>query len=152
MIRDDLSIKAEAINLLSGIDKEWEEYLLDLVDRVNPRKINLDWENAQYPLPKQLRNPSVIREYKNGERIYVSSQLWLKLSKEGEKELLVPEETSGILLEGETGKVIKPFNGLPTVTPDNTDYLIRIHIQEKHYPEQGPVLEMNWQLYTNSIN
>ena len=150
--RNAVSIKAEATGLLAGIDKGWEEYLLDLIQNVDPRKINLDWANAFYPLPRQLRNPSVIREYKNGERDYVSSQLWLKLNKEGEKELLVPDETSGILLEGETGKVLKPFNGLPLVTPADTDYLIRIHIQEKPHPKEGSVLDMNWQLYTNTLN
>lgn len=152
IIRNDLSIKAEAVGLLLGIDKEWEEYLLELVESVDPKKLTLDWENAFYPLPKQLRNPSVVKEYKDGVREYLSSQLWLKLNKQGEKELLVPDETSGILLEGETGKVLKPFNGLPMITPENTDYLIRIHIQEKPHPKEGSVLDMSWRLYTNNIN
>lgn len=154
MMRNNVSIKAEATGLIMGVgDKEWEEYLLDLIQNANPDKIRLDWENAFYPLPKQLRNPSVIKEFANGEREHVSSQIWLKLNKDGNKELLIPDETSGVILEGETGKVVRPFNGLPLITPSDTDYLIRIHIREKiggHSAENES--DMNWCLYTNEAN
>ena len=153
MIRNALSIKAEAMGLIVGIgDEEWKKYLSDLVNQVDAKKLNLDWDKAYYPLPKQLRNPAVVKEYRNGEREYVSSQLWLRLTKAGSSELLVPEETSGVLLEGETGKVLKPFNGLPLVTPDDTDYLIRIHIRESENKTGQSTLDMSWHLYGNTIN
>lgn len=154
MLRNDLSIKAEATGLVVGIgDAEWEEYLLDLINTVDSAKIRLDWDNAFYPLPKQLRNPCVVKEFKNGDREYVSSQLWLKLNKHGDRELLIPDETSGVILEGETGKVLRPLNGLPLITPDDTDFLIRIHIREKTNPSAKPdELDMNWCLYTKEAN
>lgn len=151
MTNKDMSVKAEAIGLLIGIDPQWEQYLSELVALVDSQKVSLDWKNALYPLPKQLRNPSVIREFKDGAREYASSQLWLRLNKEGDRELLVPDETSGVLLEGETGKVLKPFNGLPLVTPDNTDFLIRIYIKETETTHGQFVSDMNWSLYTNSM-
>ncbi len=153
MTRNELSIKAEAIGLLTGIDSEWQEYLAELVKTVDARKLNLNWDNAFYPLPKQLRNPAVVREFKDGEREYVSSQLWLRLNKRGDRELLVPDETSGVLLEGETGKVLKPFNGLPLITPEDTDFLIRIHIKEdEDYRTGHSIASMNWCLYSNSMS
>lgn len=149
MTHDNLSIKTHAANLLKGIDKEWEGYLLDLLDNADSKKLFLEWDKAFYPLPKQLRNPSVVKEYKDGAREYVSSQLWLKLNAQGEKELLVPDETSGILMEGETGKIIKPFKALPMITPEDADFLVRIYIQEKPHPKEGTVTDMSWYLYTN---
>ena len=42
-MRNNVSIKAEATGLIMGVgDKEWEEYLLDLIKNVNPAKIKLD--------------------------------------------------------------------------------------------------------------
>lgn len=142
--------KVEAMGLVLGIgDKDWEEYLLNLIGLSDPERISLDWENASYPLPKQLKNPAVAKELPDGTREYISSQLWLRLTKNGEKELLIPDETSGVLFEGDTGKVLKGFNCLPLVTPNDTDYLIRILIRENDMSEK-PL--MNWQLYTNVLN
>lgn len=150
MTRNKTQTKVQAMGLVVGIgNTEWEEYLLSLIGLSDPERLYLDWENASYPLPKQLKNPAVAKELPDGTREYMSSQLWLRLNKNGEKELLIPDETSGVLFEGDTGKVLKGFNCLPMVTPRNTDYLIRILIREQDDSEK-PL--MNWQLYTNYLN
>ncbi len=148
MTRPELSVKAEALGLIKGIDPEWSEYLSTAIELTMADKIALDWAGAK-PLPKQLRNPSCLSRTKDGNIIYLSTQVWLAIDEEGGKQLITPEETSGVLIEDATGKIIQNFTGLPAVVPANTKHLIRISIRSdvnNETKERQP--ETKWTLYS----
>lgn len=148
MKRPLLSVKAEAFGLIQGIDPEWSHYLGVAIEYTDPDKIALDWVNPN-PLPKQLRNPSVIAKSGEGDIEYISTQVWLAIDDEGNRKLITPNETSGVMIEQGTGKIIENFIGLPEITPDDTKYLIRMSIRRavnKDTNESYP--ETKWTLYS----
>lgn len=149
MNRPELSVKAEALGLIQGIDSEWSDYLTTAIELTVADKIALDWANAK-PLPKQLRNPSCLAKAQNGDTIYLSTQVWLAIDFEGNRTLILPEETSGVMIEQTTGKIIRNFTGLPEITPENTKHLIRISIRRETDAETNEEYpETKWTLYSN---
>ena len=152
MNRPELSVKAEALGLIQGIDPEWSDYLTTAIEFTEAEKIALDWTTAR-PLPKQLRNPSCLAQDATGGIKYLSTQVWLAIDFEGNKKFITPDETSGVLIEERTGKIIQNFTGLPEVTPENTKHLIRISIRretDEESKEYHP--ETKWTLYSNSCH
>jgi hypothetical protein len=148
MSRPELSVKAEALGLIRDIDPEWSEYLSTAIELTVANKIALDWTSAR-PLPKQLRNPSCLAKTKEGAILYLSTQVWLAIDAAGDKQLITPEETSGVLIEDSTGKIIQNFTGLPEVVPENTKHLIRISIRSdmnEETKQRQP--ETKWTLYS----
>ena len=142
-----------AANIIRGVDPEWQDFLYDLIERANEHDINIDFSKACYPLPKQLKNSSVVKEYNDGCREYISSSIWLAIDKQGNRTIIEPKETSGVLIDGETGCIIRPFNHLPAVTPHGTEHLIRILIRrETNQDTLESQPSMRWKLYTNNFS
>lgn len=146
----NIQTKIIASHLLYGINPEWQDFLCSLLENAKDKDIPIDFEHALSPLPKQLRNPCVLKEYKDGVCEYMSSQIWLAIDQTGKRTIIEPKETSGVLIEGETGRIIKPFSNLPTITPRDTQYLIRILIR-KEFNNLTQQLEakMRWTLYSD---
>lgn len=149
----NIQTKIIAAHLLHGVDPEWQDYLFELLEKARERDIPIDFKHAMNPLPKQLRNPCVVKEYKDGSCEYTSSQIWLAIDQSGRRTIIEPKETSGVLIEGETGRILKPFSNLPEVTPRGTQYLIRILIRKKFDDKtQQQNTNMRWTLYTNTFS
>lgn len=143
--------KVIAANIIHGIPLEWEEYLHILLENSQERDVRIDFNQSQHPFPKQLRNPCVLKEYKDGTCEYVSSQIWIAIDGNGQRTVIEPQETSGVLIEGETGRILKPFNKLPEVTPRDAQHLIRILIRKATDVRTKQQREsMSWTLYTNT--
>jgi hypothetical protein len=95
----------------------------------------------------------VLKEYKDGSCEYASSQIWLAIDQSGRRTIIEPKETSGVLIEGETGRILRPFSNLPEVTPRDTQYLIRILIRKEFDDKtQQQNTNMRWTLYTNTFS
>lgn len=149
----NIQTKIIAAHLLHGVDPEWQNFLYDLLENARERDIPIDFDRALSPLPKQLRNPCVLKEYKDGSCEYVSSQIWLAIDQRGRRTIIEPKETSGVLIEGETGRILKPFSNLPEITPRDTQHLIRILIRnEIDDKTQQQSTNMRWTLYTNTFS
>lgn len=145
--------KIVAAHIIHGVPAEWEEYLHLLLEHSRERDIQINFNQPPQPFPKQLRNPCVLKEYKDGSCEYVSSQIWLSISASGERTIIEPQETSGVLIEGETGRILKPFNKLPEVTPRDARHLIRILIRKGIDARTKQQREsMTWTLYTNTYS
>ena len=140
--------KIIAANYLCGVELPWQEYLHELLENSQEEDIPVDFNLAEYPLPKQLKNSCVLKEFKDGSLDYQSSQIWLAIDDGGNRRIIEPKETSGVLIEGDTGKIIKAFNGLPEITPDKTEKLIRILIRKE---DSGTPI-MRWRLYSNTLS
>lgn len=137
------------LELIKGLDIEWFSFLKDLAKDADPNNIIKDWDDAESPLPRQLRNPAVIKEFTDGRTLVISSQIWLVIDDEGNRSIIEPEETSGIVTD-ENGKVKRRLAGLPSLAPKNTKYLVRIVIRETLDEENDDVVyDSSWWLYKN---
>lgn len=141
---------AFCLELIKGLDIEWFEFLHDLMKTASTNNLIESYEDAVTPLPRQLRNPAVIKEFTDGRLLTSSSQIWLVIDEDGKRSIIEPEETSGIVTD-ENGKVKRRLTGLPSLTPKNTKYLIRIVIRESLGEEKDAVVyDSSWRLYKNT--
>ncbi len=152
MIMMNTQTKTIATHLITGVEAEWQDYLYELLEQARDKDIPVDFNHAEAPLPKQLRNSCVIREYKDGSCEYNSSQIWLAIDQYGNRTIIEPKETSGVLIEGETGKILKTFNCLPEPTPKGTQHLIRILIRKETDTKGQQNTTMHWKLYTDVVS
>lgn len=141
--------KVIAANYITGIEPEWQEYLLSVLDDANGRKLPVDFDDVDlvHDIEYQLHNSTVTIRYKDGKEIIASSQVWIAFKEDGTRELIEPPETSGVLIEAETGKVLKSYNGLPMPLPKGTKHLIRIHIRNQVQPSGDVKSSMRWRLF-----
>lgn len=126
--------------LLTGLEKEWVEYLNDFIDNTQSER-ELFIPPAR-PMILQLRNPAVVIKEEDGSETIASGCVWLIQYTNRTKEIIVPEETSGVLLERSTGRLLKNYNGLPYPLPDNVESLMRINLRIT-----GDETSINWRLY-----
>lgn len=135
------------LNLIKGIDPEWEEFLKDIiVNTQNKRELFIP---EPRPMIYQLRNPTVVIREDDGGETHVSGCVWLLSFKDGRSELVVPEETSGVFLERKTGRLLSNFDSLPTPIPDDVEAIIRISLRtDPKTDERG----IGWRMYSANVS
>ena len=141
-------VKSSFNLFINPIPAEWKEYLTALLETVNLKHMSIDWDYAA-PLPIQLRNPSIIlRKLEDDgveELTYLISQIWLLIMEDGTNQIIIPEETSGSMMDFDTKEVISNFNGLPSIVPSGVKHMLRVVITKS---TSTSVENMGWTLYS----
>ena len=134
-------------NIVTGVQPDWEDYLFDIIEKSYDEDIIIS-DKIEPVMPKQLFNPAVVHLHKNGTEEFMSSQIWISVNDEGNKTLIVPDETSGVLMSKEGKRILGHFSGLPSLTPKDAKELVRIVIRK----ESQDVVKMRVHLYGECVN
>ena len=141
------ALQQRCFDLIKGIDSEWSTYLGALIQNTkDERELIIGQPRA---MVYQLRNPAVVIKEEDDSETYASGCVWLLNYVDGTREIVVPEETSGVLFERATGKLIKNFTGLPTPLPDNVNSVIRIAIRTGIDTND---VSINWRLFSTDVS
>ena len=141
------ALQQRCFDLIEGIDPEWFEYLSTLIANVKDERELVIGEPREMVF--QLRNPAVIIKEADGSETHASGCIWLLNYEDGTREIVVPEETSGVLFERVSGKLIKNFAGLPTPLPDNVSDVARIALRTGSEIDD---VSISWRLFSTNVS
>lgn len=141
------ALQQRCFDLIKGIDPEWFEYLSTLIANVKDERELVIGEPREMVF--QLRNPAVIIKEADGSETHASGCIWLLNYEDGSREIVVPEETSGVLFERASGKLIKNFSSLPTPLPDNVSNVIRIALRTGSEIDD---VSISWRLFSTNVS